>query len=121
MLSACIVYKCAMHMKAIIFSGWIGLAVATAATSDDAGDHHHDRKVDHLVARSALQRGEIMPLEKLLSIVRPKLKDEVVGIKFEMHQGHWYYEFRTVDEDGYLHYIHADAKTAKIETVENHP
>ncbi|NVK43821.1 MAG: PepSY domain-containing protein [Oceanospirillaceae bacterium] len=107
-------------MKLIIFVGWIGLVIATAAVSDDADDHH-DRKVDHLVARSALQRGEIMPLEKILTAVRPQLQDEIVGIKFEMHQGRWFYEFRTVDEAGHLHYIHADAKTAKIQPLENHP
>jgi len=112
-------YKQAMRMEVAIIAGWIGLVAATAAVSDD--DHHHDRKVDHLVARSALQRGEILPFEKILSLVGPQLKDEIVGIKFEMHQDRWFYEFRTVDEAGHLHYIHADAKTAKIVTVENHP
>ncbi|WP_417450625.1 PepSY domain-containing protein [Kordiimonas sp.] len=109
-----------MRIATFILAGWIALVVAAAAASDDV-HHHHDRKEDHLVARSALQRGEIMPLEKVLAAVRPKLSDEIVGIKFEMHNGLWYYEFRTVDSRGHLHYIHANARTSEIETVEGHP
>ena len=109
-----------MRIALIILAGWLVLVVAAAAGSDDE-HHHHDRKEDHLVARSVLQRGEIMPLEKVLAAVRPKLKDEIVGIKFEMHNSLWYYEFRTVDQRGHLHYIHVNARTAKIEIVEGHP
>jgi uncharacterized membrane protein YkoI len=109
-----------MRIGTIIFAGWTALVVAATATSDDE-HHHHDRKEDHIVARSALQRGEILPLEKILVAVRPKLGDEIVGIKFEMHGGIWYYEFRTVDLHGHLHYTHANAQTAEIERVEGHP
>lgn len=119
-LSAWLVYKKNMRTVLVIFAISLGLVLASAGMSDDQG-HHHDRKIDHLVARTALKRGEILPLEKILAAVRPELTDEIVGIKFEMHHDVWYYEIRTVDEDGHLHYIHANAKTAKIEIMENHP
>lgn len=91
----------------------------STAVADD--DHHHPASPDHKVARAALARGEVLPLEKILILVRPKLQAEIVGIKFEMHGGVWFYEFRTVDKAGHLHYLHANAVTGKFEVVEDHP
>lgn len=111
-----------MRRHTVILAGLVALVIAAATAADDHGHHHHhDRKEDHRVAREALERGEILPLEKILAAVRPKLSDEIVGIKFEMHHGVWYYEFRTVDRRGHLHYTHANARTAELETVEGHP
>ena len=97
--------------------------MATTALGQMAGaraDHHHQRSSDHKVARAALARGEVLPLEKILMLVRPKLKDEIVGIKFEIHGDVWFYEFRVVDQAGHLHYVHANAITGIFETVGNH-
>ncbi|MCJ9428854.1 PepSY domain-containing protein [Kordiimonas marina] len=98
-------------------------APGAMATVHPPGPESSEQKhsVDHLTARAALDRGEVLSLETVLAMVRPKLKDEIVGIKFEMHRGIWYYEFRTVDKAGHLHYIHANAKTGIIQKVENHP
>jgi len=86
-----------------------------------ADDDHPPHEADHKVARAALARGEVLPLEKILNLVRPKVQHEIVGIKFEMHKSIWYYEIRTVDKTGHLHYSHANAVTGALESVENHP
>lgn len=83
-------------------------------------EDHSQHEADHKVARAALARGEVLPLEKILKLVRPKVQHEIVGIKFEMHSSVWYYEIRAVDQTGHLHYIHANAVTGSLETVENH-
>lgn len=94
------------------------LGLAWTAGADD-GHRQHD--ADHKVARAALARGEVLPLETILMLVRPRLEDAIVGIKFERHGDIWFYEFRTVDQAGHLHYLHANAVTGVLETVENHP
>jgi len=86
-----------------------------------AGIYQQPPNNDHKIARAALARGEVLPLEKIFRLVLPKLHDEIVGIKFEMHGNVWFYEFRTVDQAGHLHYIHANAVTGVLEAVENHP
>ena len=47
-----------------------------------ADDDHPPHEADHKVARAALARGEVLPLEKILNLVRPKVQHEIVGIKF---------------------------------------
>ncbi|WP_308910337.1 PepSY domain-containing protein [Pseudokordiimonas caeni] len=97
------------------------LILAAGAPPLAHADRHHTENRDQRQAREALARGEVMPLERILALVRPKLHDEIVGIKFEAHDGVWYYEFRTVDAHGRLTYHHADARTGTLVTVENHP
>ena len=107
-----------MRRTLIILTALMMAGLTWAAAAEDG---HHQHHADHKVARAALARGEVLPLEKILMLVRPKLQDEIVGIKFEMHENRWFYEFRTVDRAGHLHYVHANAITGGLETVENHP
>lgn len=117
-LSAVLGYVLIMYRTLIILVATITLGLASVAGADD-GHRQHD--VDHKMARAALARGEILSLETILKLVRPRFEDAIVGIKFERHGDVWFYEFRTVDQAGHLHYRHANAKTGVLETLENHP
>jgi uncharacterized membrane protein YkoI len=72
---------------------------------------------DHDDARHAVERGEIRPLAEILATVRGKLPGEVVRVEIEQKNGHWLYEFRTVDAQGRLFDVFVDARTGDVERI----
>lgn len=90
-------------------------SVHTAPASDhewEDDDHAYDR------ARRALERGEVLPIAQLLERLQTRVPGEVVGVEFTREHGRWVYEFRVVDEDGYLLEVYVDAQTGEILTME---
>lgn len=80
----------------------------------DDDSYHHDH--DH--ARHALMRGEILPLDAILSRLGARLPGEVIGLEFEQEreQGRvrWVYELRILDSDGHLLEVEVDAHDGRI-------
>lgn len=75
-------------------------------------DHAYDR------ARRAVERGEVLPIAQLLELLQDRVSGEVVGIEFTREHGRWMYEFRIVDEGGYLLEVYVDAQTGELLSVE---
>jgi uncharacterized membrane protein YkoI len=112
------------HKKRLWFV--LGLVVCAAALpvladDHDHGDHRHDGRHhhrlgddDHEIARGALERGEIVPLEDVLVEVRKAVAGQIVGIKLEREGGTWIYEFRILGTDGSMLEVYADARTKAI-------
>jgi uncharacterized membrane protein YkoI len=69
---------------------------------------------DHDRARDAVRSGEALPLNEILSRIRPRLGGEIVHVKFERENGRYVYEFRVVGSDGRLRRVHVDATNANI-------
>jgi uncharacterized membrane protein YkoI len=87
------------------------------------GDHGHAREdsgrphgghEDHDVAREAMKRGEIMPLERVVAEVRKTISGNIVGVELENKHGTWVYEFKVLAPDGSMIDVYADARTAAI-------
>ena len=57
-------------------------------------------------------------LADILDALRGKLPGDVAGIEIEHEGGHWRYEFRVVDSQGRLFEIYVDARSGKIERIE---
>ncbi len=82
--------------------------VAAPALADDDGRHDHDR------ARRALERGEVLPLDRILAVVRARVPGEVVRVELEREDGVWIYEVRVLDAAGRRIEVHVDAARAVI-------
>lgn len=85
----------------------IALLAAPAFAGED-GKHDHDR------ARRALERGEVLPLDRILAAVRARVPGEVVGVELERERGAWVYEVRVIDPSGRRLEVHVDAAKAVI-------
>jgi uncharacterized membrane protein YkoI len=72
---------------------------------------------DHDDARHAVERGDIRPLAEILTAVRGKLPGDVVRVEIEQRNGHWRYEFRTIDAQGRLFDVLVDARTGEVERI----
>lgn len=77
---------------------------------------HGDGKkypLDHEIAREALLRGEILPLEAVLAEVRKSVKGEFVGVELERRHGVWVYTLKMLTPAGELQKIRVEARTGK--------
>ena len=84
------------------------LAWPGAARADDDDDDDHDK------ARKALERGEILPLNKILKRLGTRIAGKIVRIKLEREDGAWVYEIKYVSAKGRVIELEVDAKTGKI-------
>lgn len=95
----------------IIIATLLGVAgVCHVALADDDDRHLGD----HDLARQALERGEVMPLEAVLAEVRRSVSGELVGIELEHEQGAWRYEIKIILPGGGLTELKVDARTGRI-------
>ena len=79
--------------------------------------HDHDG-YDHDRALKAVRKGEVLPLEQVLTIVRAKYKGAVVHTKLEREHGVWVYELKILDRNGRMREIYINAKTGKLLKIE---
>lgn len=92
----------------------LGAVLMTAAVPHaPADDDDKKRRVDHKIARQALLRGEIMPLEALLMEIRKTVPGEFVGVELEFKHGIWVYTLKILPPDGKLVRFLADARTGR--------
>jgi uncharacterized membrane protein YkoI len=75
-------------------------------------DHAYDR------ARRAVDRGEVLPIAKLLERLNNEVPGEVIGVEFEREHGRWMYEFKVIDSKGRLLEVYVDAHTGEVLSME---
>lgn len=80
------------------------------------GEGINKRLNDHDTALRAFERGEVLPLEAVLSEVRKAVRGEVVGIELERERGNgnWVYEFKIIAPGSIMVEVYVDARTAEI-------
>jgi len=66
---------------------------------------------DHDKARSALRRGEILPLGKVLETVARTHPGSVLEVELDREHGRWIYEVKILEDDGALRDVEVDART----------
>mgnify|MGYP000497495326 CR=1 FL=1 len=86
----------------------VGLLATMAAQADD----------DHMRARQALERGEILPLTEILARVHDQYPGHVLETEFDVEDEGYRYELELLDAEGYVLEIELDAATGEILEVE---
>lgn len=69
-------------------------------------------------ARAAVLRGEILPLDRILDILRAEFEGEIIEIQLELEDGVLTYEFDLISPDGLLYEVEIDAATGRVLDVE---
>jgi uncharacterized membrane protein YkoI len=97
---------------------WCILTIAIAACSTTAAAReHHNRDSDF--ARGALQRGEVLPVERVLALAHQQLPGDVVEVRLEPHRGgHLTYEIRVLTPSGQIRDLVLDARTGAFVKIE---
>jgi uncharacterized membrane protein YkoI len=53
-------------------------------------------------------------MAQLLQGLRSQIAGEVVDVELEREDGRWVYEFKIIDDKGWLHEVYVDTQTGKI-------
>ncbi len=96
----------------------LALAVAlaapmTLAAPAWAGD------TDHVAAREALKRGQIVPLSKVLAVVGAKVPGDVIDVELELKKEGWRYEVKVLTASGQVREVKLDARNAAVLKIED--
>lgn len=84
------------------------------AYADNDDDHRERTRLD-----AAVERGEILPLAKILEKVRPQIEGRILEIEFEYSKRTPIYEIYVLRSDGRRREYKIDAKTARILSLED--
>jgi uncharacterized membrane protein YkoI len=103
--------------------GWIktfvtGALCATVlvVASGVAGD---DDAREHDAIRAALQRGEVLPLARILAIAQQKVPGDVIEVELESKRAALIYEIKVLTESGRVREVKIDARKGTVLSVED--
>ncbi|MGK7345457.1 MAG: PepSY domain-containing protein [Candidatus Nitrospinota bacterium M3_3B_026] len=68
---------------------------------------------DHYRAKSLYERGDILPLEKIIEKAAGKRPGRVLEAELEMEDGIYIYEIELLDENGVVWELRYDARTGE--------
>lgn len=80
--------------------------------AQDAPGIHHDR------ARAARERGEVLPLERILAIVERDFPGRVIEVELERENGRLIYEIELLLADGRVLEAEFDAQSGELVGLE---
>jgi len=93
------------------------VAVVTGANCPVQAREHHNR--DSEFARGALQRGEVLPVERVLALAHQHVPGDVIGVRLEPHRGGGLtYEIRVLTPSGQIREVVLDARTGGFLKIE---
>lgn len=102
--------KLAASGRALILG--LGLIVAAPAATAWADD-------DHIAAREALRRGEILPLNAVLEIALRAVPGDVIEVELERERRGWEYEVKVLTSTGRVREVTLDARSGAILEIED--
>lgn len=94
------------------------LAAMALAVSPRAMADHHDRD-DHIEARALLQRGEILPLNRILSIVQQRVPGDVIEVELDRDKHGWEYEVKVLTASGRVRKVKLNARDGTVRKVKD--
>lgn len=96
------------------FAILVALALASPATA-----FARDRD-DQVEALALLQRGEILPLGKVLPIVQQNVPGDVIEVELDHDDDHgWEYEIKVLTANGRVREVKLDARTGMVRKIED--
>ena len=78
-----------------------------------------DKKNEHNVVREALQRGEVLPLVKILAIANEQVPGDVIEVELEDEKKALVYEIKILTGTGRVREVKIDARTGKVIKIED--
>lgn len=74
---------------------------------------------DHLAAREALRRGEILPLSRILTIVERRVPGDVIDVDLDRDDGVWEYEVKVLTSTGRVREVKLNARNGAVLEIED--
>jgi uncharacterized membrane protein YkoI len=93
----------------------LGLSVSLGL----ADEKKHRRPHDHAAVREALQRGEVLPLVKILAIASKEVPGDVIEVELEDEDEAFVYEIKILTSAGRVREVRIDARTGTVVSIED--
>jgi len=97
-------------LGALVLSASLGLA-------DES--RHRKPPRDHTAVREALQRGEVLPLVKILAIANKEVPGDVIEVELEQEREALVYEIKILTSTGRVREVEIDARTGAVLRIED--
>jgi uncharacterized membrane protein YkoI len=91
----------------------IAVAALLCLNAGHAGESAR-RAGDHEIARSAVARGELLPLSKILEIAQRDYPGKMLEVELEREHGRYVYEIEILLPDGRVIELTYDGKTGEL-------
>lgn len=101
-----------------LYAAAAALALAVGATGM-AGADDDDEISEQESVRAALQRGEVLPLSRIIAIAVAKVPGDVIKVELEREDGLIVYEIKILTPRGRVREVELDARTGNIRKIEN--
>ena len=100
---------------------FLAIGACDAEAARDARDRRdRDRGRDEQdIAREALQRGDVLPITRILAVVATSVPGEIVEVKLETRRTPLSYEVKVLTPSGVVREVEIDARTGVITQVED--
>ena len=108
-------YTAAME-KSLVFA--LGLALLFPL-ADGAAARSRDRNGDQDLARQALQRGEVLPIARILELAAKHQPGDVIEVQLDERRGRLEYEIRVLTPQGRVRELRLDARTGAFVRFED--
>ena len=104
-------------MKRLLLACAMFALAAVSPSMGDAREHHHR---DSEIARSALQRGEVLPIPRVLTLAAQYLPGDVVDVRLDPRRsGDLLYRIRVLTHAGHIEELVLDARTGMFIRIED--
>jgi uncharacterized membrane protein YkoI len=97
----------------------LALVIALGASSGGWAGERDRHRGDNDFARNALQRGEILPITRILPLVAQYLPGDVVEVRLESKGGRLQYEIKVLTPSGHIRDLVLDARTGGYVAIED--
>jgi uncharacterized membrane protein YkoI len=102
------------------FSATLVLLLSTLSLGMSTGlADQRDKKSEHNVVREALQRGEVLPLVKILAIANQQVPGDVIEVELEDEKSALVYEIKILTGTGRVREVKIDARTGQVLKIED--
>jgi uncharacterized membrane protein YkoI len=106
-----------MTAGSLLLRGIVCIAIALGAAAGLADSD--DKKREHDAIRSALQRGEALPLTRILAIAQQAVPGDVIEVELETKHDALIYEIKVLTGNGRVREVKIDARTGSILKIED--
>ena len=94
-------------------------ALAMSASLGFADEKKNRKAHDHTAVREALQRGEVLPLMKILAIANKEVPGDVIEVELEDEREALVYEIKILTSTGRVREVKLDARTGAVVSIED--
>lgn len=104
-------YRCSIILVLLLGSLPLGLSTSVA--------DQRSKRSEHSAIREALQRGEVLPLAKILAIAHQHVPGDVIEVELEDEKQALVYEIKILTGTGRVREVKIDARTGEVLEIED--